>query len=238
MTKFIVLLGSLSILLSSCSRNRIEPSAAISTQVKSISNFQKIDVSNAFTVFVNFSETEEKVQIEANENLHSYIIVEKDGGELQIRLKRNTSISGNARLKVYITTSTLTSIEASGASDIHFLNTLTANNLKIDLSGASSFEGDLELNHLNIEGSGASSFNLNGQCDFLQSDLSGASSIRDYGFYVNDEVQTDLSGSSSSRLTVNGDMYIEASGASSFYYKGSGIVKSQNLSGSSNIKKK
>lgn len=238
MNKLIVFLGSLTLLFSSCSRNRIEPSAEISTETKLFSNFNKIDISNAFTVYVSFSETEESVKIVANENLQSYVIVEKQGGELSIRLKRNTSISGRSTLKAYITTSQLNSIEASGASDIHFLNTFAGNNLDLDLSGASSFEGDLILNQLSIEGSGASSFSLSGECDFLNSDLSGASSLKDYGFYVVEELNTDLSGASSSRLTVDGDMFIRASGSSSFYYKGNGIVKREDLSGSSSIKRR
>ncbi len=238
MNKLILSFAFFGILLSSCSRNRIDPSADVTSQTKSFTNFSKIDVSNAISVYVTFSETEESVIVVANDNLHEYIKIEKEGNELEIRLKRNINISGMATLKVYITTSYLSSIEASGASNVHFSNTYSSTNLNVDLSGASSFNADLILDHLVVEGSGASNINLSGECSYLNSELSGASSIEDYGFYVNEEVRTDLSGASSSKLTINGDIYVEASGASSFYYKGIANIKSQKISGASSIKQK
>tara|TARA_R110002072_G_scaffold63882_10_gene158576 strand:- start:743 stop:1459 length:717 start_codon:yes stop_codon:yes gene_type:complete len=238
MNKLILTICSLSIFLSSCSRNRVEPSATLSSKAHSISSFSKIDVSNAFEVFIRFSDTDEKLLIEANDNLHDYIVVNQRGTELEIRLKRNTSISGKSRLRAYITTTDLSVIEASGASAIYFENDFIATSLDLDLSGASSFNGNLFLDNLEIEGSGSSDFEIQGESKNLNFDLSGASSIEDYGFSISEQIRAELSGASSSKLRVDGNMYIDASGASTFYYKGNGNIKSQDLSGSSSIKKK
>lgn len=237
MNKLILSLAGIGLLFSSCTRNKVDPSAHITSEVKSVSNFSELDISDSFTVYVSFSETEESVRIEANDNLHSYVIVEKNGSELEIRLKRNTSISGQYTLKVYISTSDLSAIDASGASAIYLRNTLNTNQLSLDLSGASHFSGELLVNRLYIDGSGASSFSLGGESNYLFGDLSGASSIEDYAFMVNQEIRANLSGASSCKLSVDGDLYIEGSGASTFYYRGNGIIKSQDLSGSSRLKK-
>lgn len=237
-TSSIILLMCLGLFMASCSKSRVEPSGSISTQQKLVSDFNGLDVSSAFTVYVNFSNTEERVEIEANENLHEYIIVEKVGRNLVIRLRNNTSIKGDAILRAYVTTSNINFFEASGACSVFVQDTVFANNVNIDLSGASSLDAILQSNQISTDLSGASHVYLSGITQNLEADLSGASSLRDYALEVNDNLNIDLSGASNARLTANGNIYVEASGASSLYYRGSGTIQQMDLSGASQVQKK
>ncbi len=235
-TKIIaILIAVLTVSFYSCEINEhIVPSGDITTQVKYFSDYDAIDVSNAFTVYVNFSETEEIIEIEADDNLQPYIEVRKVSGTLFIGLKNHVNIRGNATLRVYITTKNVTDYTSSGASSFIIQDKLSANTVNIHLSGASYFSGDLEVNHAIASLSGASNVEVEGNADSFDVSASGASNISNYDFILED-LDIQLSGASNAYLTVNNEISVRASGASNLYYKGTGVVVSQNLSGASHV---
>jgi len=232
---FLLVSTGLGILLNSCEINeRIIPSGNVTTEVKYFSGYEALDISHAFTVYVNFSDTEEIIEIEAEENLHPYITVRKIGDVLYIGLQDHVDIWGNATLNVYITTKNVVDYTASGASGFIVEDKISANTISIDLSGASSFRGDLEATNVNANLSGASDIEIEGNANTFDVMASGASSIKDYGFIL-DNLYIDLSGASDAYLTVNNEISVRASGASTLYYKGTGVIVDLDLSGASEI---
>ncbi|MBA7524403.1 hypothetical protein ES705_16541 [subsurface metagenome] len=226
-----------SLVFYSCeTKETVVPSEKITTQQETFTDYHSIDASNAFTVYVSFSETEEKIEIEANENVHPYIIVEKVSDKLIIKLKDNISIKGSATLHAYITTKEVIDYSASGASRFLLLDKLSGKDVGIWLSGASIFNAYLDTESVSADLSGASVVDLAGSSDLLQVSASGASTVRSYAFIVKD-LTINLSGASNAYLTVNVKMDVVASGASNLYYKGTAVINSQDLSGGSNIQK-
>jgi len=219
----ITLLVVLFFIIASCEKDElIKPSNVVTIQDKPFFDFSKLDIGTAFTVFVDFSDTEEIIQIEANENLHQYIIVEEISGVLRISLQNNISISGNTTLKAYITTDNITNFVVSEASLVTLNNKLTTSNVNIELNSASSFIGELELTNLTANLSEASLMQLSGTADSFTANASGASNISDYSFSTN-FLNINLSGASVAQLTINEEM--------------DGVINSQNLSGASTIVK-
>lgn len=230
-----MIVAGLGMVMSSCEiPNRVIPSGNLTTQVKYISDYDAIEASNAFTVYVNFSENEESIEIEADDNLQPYIEVRKVSGTLIIGLRNNINVRGNATMRAYITTRQVTGYTASGASNFFIDNDLTANAVNIHLSGASYFGGYLNVNHVSISMSGASNVEIEGSTDSFDVSASGASNLGSYDFMA-DDLDVDLSGASNVWLTVNHELSVRASGASNVYYTGTGVVVSQNLSGASHI---
>ena len=70
----------------------VTPSGEITTVNHSVGGFSELDISDAFNVYVTFSENEESVQVEANANLHPYIEVSKNGDRLIVKLNDNNVI--------------------------------------------------------------------------------------------------------------------------------------------------
>ena len=227
----------LGVIFSSCEEfgTVITPSPRVTTETRQVSGFTGLDVSHAFNVYVNFSETEESIEIEANENLHDYIVVEKKNGNLVIKLKDFIHLRmGTATLNAYITCDYLKDFDASGASSIILYDPLDTRNVTLDLSGASDFSGEIEVDDLVADISGASNLELSGYADYLRIDASGASSLRDYSLSVN-WFDADLSGASDASITINDRIDLEASGASTLNYRGSAQINHIDLSGASNI---
>jgi hypothetical protein len=233
----LAIVAGMSLIFSSCEEfgEFITPSNNVTTQTRTVTGYSGLDVSHAFNVFVNFSETEESIIVEANENLHSIIVVEERNGMLTIKLKDGTHVRwGDVTLNVYITTGYLTEFDASGASDIILNDPLIAGDVVIDASGASTFKGELQADQVICDISGASDLDLTGTAGYMRLDASGGSTMKDYVFSV-DWFDADLSGASDAYVTINERIDLQASGASDLHYRGSGQINSIDLSGASNI---
>jgi hypothetical protein len=230
-----LLLLSLILFFCSC-KKEIFLSENVTKEQKSITNYHSIDVSDAFNVFINLSETEEKIEVEANENLHRYIIIENNSNTLFIKLDNHITIHHNPVLNVYITTKEITDFRASGASQIIIRDTLRTNDANIDLSGASLCNGFLEVKNLSIKLSGASKLELKGTGESTEVIISGASEIKAFHFSTG-YLDANLSGASIASFYVTGEIDVDASGASTLLYKGPGWVDSQKISGASVVKK-
>lgn len=231
-----IALAGILILFNACEStlNRISPSDRISTQQHSFSDYDRIETESAFSVYVTFSDTEEKIEIEANDNLHQYIDVREESGSLKIRFRNNYQITGSATLNAYITTRNVSGFHASGASRFIVNDEILSNNVAIFLSGASKFTGEIYADHLQADLSGASLLQLEGDSETSDIMASGASHIENYQFQT-DHLNLSLSGASSAALTVNEKLDVMASGASVLRYKGTAVVNSQNISGGSQL---
>jgi len=110
----LLILISISVTLFSCDvfDERVSPSSNVTTRNESFDNYSAIEASHAFQVYVNFSDTEETIEIEANDNLHQYIEVSKVNNTLKIRINNNINIRGSATLKAYITTKQVSSFRS------------------------------------------------------------------------------------------------------------------------------
>lgn len=224
-----------SIVFTACENTEnVIPNDNVTTQQHSYSDYDRIEAEAAFTIYVEFSDTEETIEIETNDNLHQYIEVKKESNTLRIGIRDNINIKGSATLNAYVTTKNVTGYAASGASRIFVDDELSAEDVSIFLSGASQFTGEVFTVDLNGEISGASTIQLTGEAESSNFTASGASNIGGFGFST-EYLNVNFSGASMLSLTVNDKLDVIASGGSIISYKGSGVVNSQKLTGDSQI---
>ncbi len=234
-TILLVLIG-LTFMFNSCKKDedKVTPSAKVTKQEFSFSDYNILEVENAFEVNVTFSENEEKIEIQANENLHQYIDVGKNSNTLLISFQDNVEIEGNATLIANITTKEITGFYGTGAVTIILQNKLIADEVIVELIGACYFEGEMEVDKIDALLIGATELDIRGSTNSFYVIAEGASTIKNYDFVVK-YLNLNLSGASYTYLTITEEMDIIASGASILYYKGDGIIKSQILTGASQI---
>ena len=234
--RIILCLSLIVIFATSCDKETIRVSGEVVRTEVNISGYSGLRVSNAFHVNVAFSDNEEKIIVEANEDIQDRIAIRKEGDYLIVKLKNQTNIRGNATLNVFITTRNIHSYDVSGASNITLDNPLSAQRVALKLSGASMFTGELFAEELEVNASGASDVDIFGSASNLDALLEGASNLRDYDLLVN-ILDIRLSGASTAFLSVAEKIDISASGASILNYKGNAIIDSKELSGASEIHK-
>jgi len=207
-------------------------------EAREVKPFHAIQLSSAFDVYLSQG-NEESVAVSASEiKYRDNIQVEVKGGVLIIRYdnkgKWNT---GNKKLKAYISFKEIDKLDVSGACDVFIVEDWNANNLKIDLSGASNLKGKVKAGKLMIDLSGASDMSLTGAVGQLNVEASGASDFKGFDLGV-DYCNAKASGASEINITVNKELSAEASGASDVKYKGSGLMRDVKTSGSSSISRK
>lgn len=234
----LLLLAALSLVLifTSCEKEKynVIPSSHVSTRNFSASNINELYVSDVFKVLVSFSETEESVQVEANDNLHSIIEIHQLNNRLIVGLKKNSSISGKPVLNVNIKTASLSKVIAEGAAQVKFDNSLETNRLDVEITGAAEVSGNVKVEKLVANITGASHLDISGESNSFYIDALGASEMKGFEFETN-SLKADLYGGCSVSLVVNEKLDVSAEGASSVYYKGNGYIEYQNLKDASRI---
>jgi hypothetical protein len=152
-------------------------------------SFDGLDVSNAFQVTMSDEVTD--VVVTVGDLAHERVVVLVKNGKLHIGFKPNTMYNGTAY--AIIPTSVLRDLDLSGASS--FNGDLTGDDVEIELSGASFYRGNVMAHDLNIDLSGASSCESTVETDKLDVDLSGAAMLT-VGGYCQNSMEIDLSGGS------------------------------------------
>ena len=202
---------------------------------RKVSHFTELEVSSAFKVVLTQGNTE-KLVIESGDIDMSQIITEVKGSKLIIRLKNSTFSRQNRDIRIYITFTTLTDIDVSGAVELKGTNTMNFNDLKVEGSGASSISLNISAKKLNLELSGASTAALAGQTGSFDIEISGASKLD--AFDVKAKIcNIDVSGASSAKVNVADKLKVEGSGASNVQYKGNPTTVESDLSGSATVNK-
>jgi hypothetical protein len=228
-------------------------------QVRKVPGFTAISVSNAIDLYLTQAGTNEVAVSASEEEIRDHIVTEVVGGTLIMRLgDYGTWFSwkkwGNYKMKAYVSIKDIDAITASGASNVHLVNTIESPKMRIKLSGASDFHGDVKAgtidyrlsgasdykgqitaNNVLLETSGASNIELEGTTDDLSVEISGASDAKLYGLITKGAV-VHASGASHAKLNVTEMIKAVASGASNIDYKGDPKVKESSATGASSIK--
>jgi hypothetical protein len=230
-------------------------------QLRKVPSFTAISVSSAIDLYLTQSNKNEVAVSASNDEIRDHIVTEVVGGTLIIRLGDNgTWFSwrkwGNYKTKAYVSIKDIDALTASGASNVHLVNTIESPKMRIKLSGASDFRGNIKAgtlmyqltgasdykgevnaNNIDIDGSGASNIELTGNVDDLAVEVSGASDAKLYNLTAKGAILR-ASGASHIGVTVTEILRANSSGASDINYKGNPNVKESNTSGASNIRRR
>ena len=230
-------------------------------QQRKVPSFTAISISSAIDLYLTQSDKNEVAVSASNDEIRDHIITEVVGGTLIIRLgDRGSWMSwrkwGNYKTKAYVSIKDINALTASGASNVHLINTIESPKMRIKLSGASDFKGNIKAgvlmyqltgasdykgevsaNSIDIDGSGASSIELIGNVDDLAIEVSGASSAKLYNLTSKGAILR-ASGASNIGVTVTEILRANSSGASDINYKGNPNVKESNTSGASSIRRR
>lgn len=206
--------------------------------VRTVAPFHSIRVSNAIDLFLSQDESESLAVSAAKEEYRDRIKTVVEDGVLKISFDNEKfRFMGNMKLRAYIGFRELKRIVASGASDVIATSTIKGTELSIDMSGASDFKASLDVDVFSAKLSGASDATVSGRAGTVTIDANGASDVKGYEL-IADYANIDTSGASDVKITVNKELNAKASGASDVYYKGEAVIRNQQVSGASSVKKR
>jgi hypothetical protein len=209
-------------------------------EVRQVSGFTAIDVSGAIDLYLSQGKEEGVAVSASSDEIRARIKTEITNGVLRIYFDAkglNWKRWGNHKMKAYITFIRVGRIEASGACNLKTTDPIQQSELKLEMSGASDFTGEVKVDKLRLDASGASNIQLKGSAATVTIDATGASIIKCYELQ-SEMAKVNASGASSVRLTVNKELSADASGGSTLFYKGTGLIRDISSSGGASIKKR
>ena len=207
----------------------------ITTQTRSATNFDGIDISGEVDVYITQDPTY-KVTVETDSNLQELLEVRVDGGILRIHPRDNYSLDPSREIKVYVSAPLFKRLESSGACVFRSQNQLSSDGeLSIGMSGSCDANLDVKVSKVDIDVSGACSIELRGTAKDLEIGGSGSTDVKAFGL-VTDNADIDISGAGSVEVFANAKLKASASGAADIRYKGSASVSSD-MSGAGSVKK-
>jgi len=234
MKKFFGIVSGICLTLGIAAQQVNDPNAV----VRPAKDFHGIQASSAFDIYLTQG-GDEAVAVSASEaKYRDRIRVEVKAGILYISYdsKGISWGSGNKKLKAYISFKNIDMLKVSGACDVMIMGTLRAENLVVNLSGASDLKGKLDVKKLTVDCSGASDFSASGMAAQVNIDASGASNFKGYDL-VTEICSARASGASDIKVTVNRELSADASGASDVRYRGGAVIRELKSSGSSSVSK-
>jgi hypothetical protein len=227
----------IAILLVGCAQVTLTGSGNVVTQEEAITGFDKVDISNSFSVDISQGE-DFSVVIRVDDNLVDRLNVVKQGSTLKIGLEPMQSFTiFDATMEAEVTMPELVGLDLSGNSDAQLSGFESSNSLVVDLSGNSALRGDIQAGDSSFDVSGNSSAALSGSAGDVSISASGSSEV-DLTDFPASNGSVDTSGASTVTVNLGGRLDADASGSSDIYYLGDPDLGRIDTSGSSTIQPK
>ena len=141
---------------------------------RKITDFRKISVGNAINLEINQG-AEEKVVVEADENILPYIKTNVTDGKLEIGVKGN--IHHSKAMNVYVTVKQLSELEAGSAAQVKTEGKIESSDFKLSSGSGSAVKIGLNCTNLKINTSSGTAVVINGSAQSITVSSSSGSAL-------------------------------------------------------------
>jgi hypothetical protein len=206
--------------ISACTQGQIRKTVygnnKVVTKERNAENFTGVRVSTGIDVYLKQGNNE-AISVEADENLHEYILTEVRDGVLRVYTEVN--IRKAERKRVYVTMKEVNSVRTSSAGDVIGETPIKCDKLKLSASSAGNIKLDVNAKEIEADISSSGDITLTGEADMLKADLSSAGDLNAYDLKVR---EADISASSAGNADINVSEKItaRASSAGDINYQG------------------
>lgn len=168
------------------------------TAERKTGSFTGVRVSSGIDVYLKQGNNI-SVEVEADENLHEYILTEVKNGVLNVYVD-NITIRDVERKRVNVTMNEIISVRTSSAGDVVGETPIKADNLELSASSAGNISLDVTAEEIKIDISSSGDITLSGEADILDANLSSAGDLNAYKLKVR---EADISASSAGDADIN-----------------------------------
>lgn len=203
----------------SASNRRIKGSGTIVTRTIPAPDFEKISASRAVKVIIT-DEIEDRIRIEADDNLMDHIVAEASGDELRISIDPKINSVSDIHVTVTVPDNgKIRALKASSASEITCATALGAADISLEASSAANINAAVKAGVCSLEATSAAKIKLSGRADAARAELSSASKLAAAELVVK-QWKIDTSSAASARIHCTEQLDAEASSGSSIHYEG------------------
>jgi len=204
------------------------------SQNRDVPVFSGIKVASGIDVFLSQSENQ-RVIVEADENLQEWIRTEVNGSILHIYTDKTIRLAKTK--KVTIACKTIDRIDVSSAGNVTGLSPFKTDMLDIDMSSAGDLKFEVEANEVTISISSAGNADLKGKTNTFNADLSSAGDLNAYDLEAK-VGDVSVSSAGSARVYITDEASFRSSSAGNINYKGEPRLKEIHTSSAGSVNKK
>ncbi|MDO7845601.1 PspC domain-containing protein [Hymenobacter sp. M29] len=203
--------------------------------------FNRVSVVGGYRVVVRHSDAF-KIEAAGNEGVLSDIRLERDGDELQIKSRNNTSLFGrkwnndDKKVLIVIDMPNIESLELAGSVQADLGGFERQEELRIEQAGASHLRLNGDYGTLKMEQAGACRTTATGRADVLDLDAAGACELAGANLQTR-TATVSVAGVCKARVNVTERIKGEAVGASEIAYSGSPKSVDLDSTGPSSVKR-
>jgi len=227
----------LALLLSACNFNintGENGNGNIVTQERNVTeDFTEVRGSAGLDVYLTQGD-ENKIVVEADENLQQYIEANIEDGRLHITSSEN--IGRSKAKKVYVTFKNINTVEASSGADVTGNSVIKSENISLKSSSGAQLNVEIFAKNLTAKTSSGADLVISGKASSLKADASSGSELNAKELLV---INCNAEASSGAEVTVNVKDNLEtnvSSGGEVNYY-GNPVSVNSNKSHSGNVNK-
>jgi hypothetical protein len=206
------------------------------TQDRQVPSFHALKVSGGLDVELAQGNSQ-KLQVEADEDIISFIRTEVTDGVLNIYREKDRHNWNSNTVKIHLTFQNLDAITAESGCDIESIGKINVPNIKLDLSGGCDLKLDCKADKIVCDLSGGCEAVLKGEAVNSTINASGGCEVKASELKLKN-CTIDANGASEVIVNVTGELDITANGASEVTYSGNPVKVSKNAYGASEINRK
>ncbi len=198
------------------SRPKVNGSGKVVTQEREAGYFNAVKVSTAIDLILTQGNSE-SITVEADDNLHEYIVTEIKNNTLHIYTEAN--IRDAREMNVYVTMKDIEEISATSAGDVVGKSVITSDALHLSTSSAGDIHLEVDVQKLSCRITSAGDMTLSGTTDELEANLSSAGDLNAYDL-TSRTASISASSSGDAHITVTEKLRARASSAGNITFKG------------------
>ena len=197
-------------------RKSVRGNHNVRTKERNAKSFTGIQVSSGIDVYLKQGDRE-KISVEADENLHEYILTEVVGDILKVYTDVNIR---DAEIKrVYVTIVDVDYVKTSSAGDVYGETAIKSERIDLSASSAGDIKLEIYAKEIAIKISSSGDITLSGETDMLKVDLSSAGDLNAYNLLAK-EANVSVSSAGDADINVSEKLTARASSAGNINYKG------------------
>lgn len=216
-------------------QRKVRGNGNVTTEEHKVGSFSELFLDGVCNIYIDQG-SEEKVVVEADENLHEYIYVDHSDNRLEIDMKSRINIRTRSKLNIYVTVKNIDKLRIMGIGNVKTKGTLKLDDLKVKVTGVGNVELDLEANSLDAELNSVGNITLAGSINEAEISNKGVGKLDAYDLKLN-KLDLNVSGVGKTEVYVEKEIAVRSTGVGNVHVRGDAVITELHSSGVGKVKK-
>ncbi len=219
---------------SSClAQRKIKGNGNITTKTLSTPEYDAVKVVGFMDVYLE-SGKEGTITVSTDDNLHEYIKIEVNQGELSIRIKKGVNLRTKKGIAITVPVENIEKVSLVGSGDVETRTVLQSSQFDVSLVGSGDIQLDINTTQTDVKIVGSGDIRLTGTTTNLEVKLSGSGDFNGFSL-LSENTEAYVSGSGDVKVMAKQQLKARVNGSGDIVYKGNPTTISSKVVGSGDI---